>query len=335
MDVLAFSLNAVLPIVILVALGYVLRRIHLMNDDFLNIGNKLVFRLFLPVMLFYNVYNIADFSQINWWFVLYGSVAIIIIFALCTAIVPLFVKANNRRGVIVQALSRSSYAIIGIPLATSLYGAAGAAAASIMSAFSIPLFNALSVMALAAFDREGNSGVNWKKMGKDIVTNPLILAGFAGIVVLGIRALFVRWGWTFRLKSFTVAGTEVDFVYKALEYVAQLATPFALIVLGGRFRFSATKELWKHITAVCVLRMLVIPAIAIAAAYFIVPSLGGEHFASYIALFASPVAVASAVMAKEMGGDDDLAGQLVVWTTLVSGFTLFAVIAVCKAVGLL
>lgn len=335
MDVLVFSLNAVLPIVLLVALGYLLRRINLFNDDFLNLGNKLVFRLFLPVMLFFNVYNIADFSEINWWFVLYGSIAIIVVFALCTAIVPLFVKQNNRRGVIVQALSRSSYAIIGIPLATSLYGASGAAAASIMSAFSIPLFNALSVMALAAFDREGNSKVNWKKMFKDIVTNPLILAVLAGIVVLGVRAIYAHWGWNFRLKSFTLAGMEVNFLYKAIEYVAQLATPFALIVLGGRFKFSATKQLWKHITAVCVIRMLVIPAVTIGLAYLIVPSLGGEHYASYIALFASPVAVASAVMAKEMGGDDDLAGQLVVWTTLVSGFTLFAVIAVCKAVGLL
>ncbi len=335
MDVLVFSFNAILPLVILVALGYLLKRIGLFSDAFLDMGNKLVFRLFLPVMLFYNVYNIADFSEINWWFVLYGSAAIIVIFALCAAIVPLFVKENSRRGVIVQALGRSNYAIIGIPLAASLYGSTGAAAASVMSAFGIPLFNALSVMALAAFDREKKAKINWRKMLKDIVTNPLIIAVFSGLIVLGVRTLFVRWGWNFRIKSFTVADTEVNFVYKAIEYIAQVTTPFALIILGGRFRFSATKRLWKPITAVCALRMLVIPAAAIGLAYLIVPSLGGEHFASYIALFATPVAVSSAVMAKEMGGDDELAGQLVVWTTLVSGFTLFAIVATCKAIGLL
>ncbi len=330
-----FSLNAVLPLVLLVALGYLLQRTKIFSDDFWQTCNKLVFRLFLPVMLFYNVYNIADFADINWWFVLYGSAFIVVVFGLSMLLVPLFVRDNAQRGVIVQAISRSNYAIIGIPLASSLYGASGAAAASVMSAFSIPLFNALSVMVLAAFNRESGAKVNWKKMLLDIVTNPLIIAVAAGLCVLGVRALFVRWDWSFRLSGFVIGNTNVDFLYKTLELLSQVATPLALIVLGGRFCFSASKRLWKPIAAVCVVRMLVLPAAALALAYLIVPSLGGEHFASYIALFATPVAVSSAVMAKEMGGDDELAGQLVVWTTLASGVTLFAVIAVCRALGLL
>lgn len=334
MDVLVFSLNAVLPLVILVALGYLLRRMGVFGEGFLNLGNKLVFRLFLPAMLFYNVYNIESFSDINWWFVLYGSVAIVVIFALSFALVPLFVRQDRRRGVMVQALGRSNYAIIGIPLAESLFGAEGAAAASVMSAFSIPLFNVLSVVALGVFNRDGGKP-SGKKMLRDIALNPLILAVLAGLATLGVRALFVRLGWGFRLSGFTVAGTEVTFLYTALHYVAQLATPFALIILGGKFRFSVVKQLWKHITAVCVLRMVVLPAAAIALACLLVPSLGGEHIASYIALFGTPVAVSSAVMAREMGGDDELAGQLVVWTTLVGGISIFAIVAVCKSLGLL
>lgn len=335
MDTLIFSLNAVLPIILLVALGYLLSKIKLLSDDFLNVGNRLVFKLFLPVMLFYNVYNIESFSQINWWFVLYGSLVIVLIFGVGILIVPLLVKRNDRRGVIVQALFRSNNAIIGIPLATALFGIKGAAAASVLSAFSIPLFNALAVVTLASFNRTEGQKIDGKKMLKDIATNPLILAVAAGLVMLGFRALFVHLGWDFRLKSFQIGNSEVTFIYTTVQYVANIATPFALIVLGGKFRFSAVKELWKHVIAVTVLRLVVIPVVSLVLAYFIVPSLGGGEIASYIALFGTPAAVSSAVMAREMGGDDELAGQLVVWTTLGSAFTLFVIIAVCKAVGLL
>ena len=335
MGTLIFSLNAVLPIILLVALGYLFNRIKLLSDDFLNVGNRLVFKLFLPVMLFYNVYNIDSFSDINWWFVLYGSLAIVLIFGVSMLIVPLFVKRNDRRGVVVQATFRSNNAIIGIPLATALFGAEGAAAASVLSAFSIPLFNALSVVALACFNRSEGERVSVKKILKDIVTNPLIVAVAAGLVVLGIRALFVHLDWGFRISEFQIGDSKVTFIGKLIQYVANVATPFALIVLGGKFKFSAVKELWKHVTVVTVIRLVIVPVLALVLAYYIVPNLGGGHVASYIALFGTPVAVSSAVMAKEMGGDDDLAGQLVVWTTIGSAFTLFAIIAVCKSVGLL
>ena len=335
MGTLIFSLNAVLPIILLVALGYLLNRIKILSDDFLNVGNKLVFKLFLPVMLFYNVYNIDSFSDINWWFVVYGSLVIVLIFGVSMLVVPLFVKRNDRRGVIVQAAFRSNNAIIGIPLATALFGLQGAAAASVLSAFSIPLFNALSVVALACFNRSADEKVSGKKILKDIATNPLILAVAAGLVVLGIRALFVYLGWGFRIKSFKIGESNVTFIYTLIQYVANVATPFALIVLGGKFKFSAVKALWKHVTVVTVLRLVIVPVLALVLAHYIVPNLGGGHIASYIALFGTPVAVSSAVMAKEMGGDDDLAGQLVVWTTIGSAFTLFAIIAVCKSCGLL
>ncbi|MBQ3042390.1 MAG: AEC family transporter, partial [Clostridia bacterium] len=97
---------------------------------------------------------------------------------------------------------------------------------------------------------------------------------------------------------------------------------------------SAVKRLWKPIVITTVLRCAVIPAVGLTLAYLLIPSLQGQHFAAYIALFGTPTAVSSAIMAKEMGGDGELADQLVVWTTIISAFTIFLEIVVLRSVGI-
>lgn len=338
MEHLIFSLNAVAPIIILIVIGMVLRKLGI-TQDFWNVANKLVFKLFLPALLFYNVYNISTFADINWAFVLYAVVAIVVVFALAMVIVPLFEKDNARRGVIIQALFRSNYAIIGVPLATSLYGTQGASTASLLSAFIIPVFNLLSVVALSVYSNQKDDSASKSKavlsVVKGIVTNPLILAVCGGLVVLGIRAVLQSANVQFRLFDFTLGGVQVTLVGNVVKNLANVATPLALLVLGGRFSFAESKSNGKTVAIVTLLRMVVLPVVAIVCAYLIVPSLQGVHFAVYISVFASPVAVASAVMAKEMHCDDKLAGQLVVWNTIVSGVTMFVFIAVMRAIGLI
>lgn len=337
MDNLIFSFNVVAPLVLLIAVGCVLRKLGV-GDDFWNLANKLVFRLFLPVLLFCNVYSLKSVKNIDVAFVVYAVVAIIVVFLAAMAIVPLFVKENAQKGVVIQALFRSNYAIIGVPLATSLYGAEGAACASLLSAFIIPLFNVLAVVALSAYAPSEAHDMKSKrtifaKVGKGIVTNPLIISVFAGILILLVREIFVANDIDFRLFDFSLFGTNVTFVGDVCKSLANVATPLALLVLGGKFSFSSDFSTRKTVAIVTFLRMVVLPAVALVVAHFVAPSLRGEHIAAYIAVFGSPVAVASAVMAREMGGDDKLAGKLVVWNTVASAFTLFAIIAATKALG--
>ena len=70
--ILTTAANAVLPVVLLILLGYWLRRINFVTQDFVKIGNKLVFNLFLPAMLFLNVYDLEGFDTIAWDLVLYA-----------------------------------------------------------------------------------------------------------------------------------------------------------------------------------------------------------------------------------------------------------------------
>lgn len=326
-DALVFSANAVLPIVLLIVFGYVLKRIGLLTKPFLDVGNKLTFRVLLPVMLFVNVYGIGSFSEIKPAFVLYGMGAVIVIFFLAVAVVCAFTKDSAKRGSLIQATFRSNYAIIGIPLATSLFGDKGAAAAGVMSAFCVPLFNMLGVITLSIFNGEKKQKVNVGGILLGIVKNPLIIGTVAGLAVLGIRELFVMWGVEFRLS-------DITFLYKSLENVKSICTPFALIVLGGRFEFSAVARLRREIIFGTAIRTFAVPILGLAGAYFLIPDLGGEHFATYVGVFATPVAVASAIMAEEMGADGELAGQLVVWTSLVSTVTIFIYVTVLRAIGI-
>lgn len=331
-DALIFAANAVLPIVLMIALGYILKRVGMLSREFLDVGNRLTFRVLIPALLYYNIYGINSLRDVNIKFVLYGVGAVIVIFFLAIAVTCAFTKDSAKRGSLIQAMIRSNYAIIGLPLAESLFGAAGAAAAGVMSAFCVPLFNILSVIILSVFNGSNQKGkIEIRKILLGIVKNPLIIATFLGIMTLGLRELLIFQGIDFRIS-------DVRFLYKALENVKSVCTPFALIVLGGRFEFSAVSRLWREIVFGTLMRTVTVPVIGLSAAYFlrmsVMPELSGEHFATYMGVFATPVAVASAIMAKEMNADDELAGQLVVWTSLVSTVTIFLYVTVFRAIGI-
>lgn len=326
MDSLLFALNAVAPIILMVAIGYILKKLGFMKGDFAKAANKLVFRIFLPAMLFLNVYKIEQIADIDLAYIGYAAAVVIGFFALSIPLVMGFTKHNERRGPLLQAVFRSNYALIGIPLAISLYGEEGSVIASLLSAAIIPLFNILAVVSLSIFKKEkGKPSV--VKILLDIARNPLVLSVLAGIVGLAIRSLFVKEGIAFRL-------TDVEPIYKVLDYLSDLATPLALLVLGAQFEFSSVGSLRREIIFGTLLRNVILPIVGIGIAYFFFADrFNGAHFAVFVAMFATPVAVSSVPMAQEMGSDATLAGQLVVWTTVVSAFSIFIASFLLKLAG--
>ena len=143
-QIFLFSFNAVMPIVLLILLGYLLKRIKLFNDNFVSTANKFVFNVALPVLLFFNVYNIRDFSEIEWSTVVFAVTVILLLFAAGLIYCMFFVKDSRQKGVVWQSFFRSNFAIIGLPLAEAIGGTQGVVTASILSAFSIPLFIQIS-----------------------------------------------------------------------------------------------------------------------------------------------------------------------------------------------
>lgn len=327
MDSLLFALNAVAPIVILVTVGYLLRKKGFMNAQFSKDANRLVFRVFLPVMLFLNVYNIKALGDVDFGYIVYVIAILIIIFLLSVPAVMAITKSAPRRGVLIQAGFRSNYALIGIPLSKFLFGDEGVAIATLLSAVMIPALNILAVISLSMFnDNEKKPSI--KKILIDIIKNPLIRGIALGVAALIVRSVFVKLQISFRL-------TDITPVYTALNYISNMATPLALIVLGAQFEFSAISELKREIIFGVIMRTVAVPILGVGCAYlFFGSQFTGAHFAAFVAAFTTPVAVSSVPMAQEMGGDAELAGQLVIWTTLAATLSVFLASFLLRLAGI-
>lgn len=324
MDSLIFAFNAVFPLIATAFVGYLIKKVGLVSRDFAKPLNKLVFRVLLPCLLFLNIYKIESFAAIDSGYVLFSVISVILIFFLAIPFSFLATKEKSRRSVIIQCVFRSNYALIGIPLAESLFGSRGITVATLLSAVAIPLFNILAIIALSVFG-DGNRQTSVKKVLLGIIKNPLIIGVFTGLAALFVRALFVNFSISFRLSDLTP-------LFTVLDYLSRCATPLALLTLGIQFEFTAVRELKREIILTTLARLVFVPAIFIFAAYFLF-DFSGEHFAAFIALFATPVAVSSVPMAQEMNADSRLAGQLVVWNTLFSALTIFIFAFTLKSIG--
>ena len=326
MESFLFALNAVLPIVLTVAVGYGLKRIGWLNVTLSKALNKLVFRVFLPLMLFLNVYRIESLSLSYAGYLGYMIGVLAVVFFLVLPLIRWVTPDGRRRGVLLQASFRSNFALIGIPLAESIAGTAGVQTATLTAAFVVPVFNVLSVISLSIFGT-GEKKPSVKKIFLDILTNPLIDSIALGFVFLGLRALFGRFGVAFRPENLTV-------VWSVVEDLAGLATPLALLSLGSQFEFSAIRSQRKELTFALVMRHVVFPILGIGSAYlFFANTFDAGQFAVLIAVFATPVAVSSVPMAQEMGSDSILAGQIVVFTTLLSSLSVFLACFLLKLAG--
>ena len=326
MESLIFALKAVTPLVALVSIGYFLKKGGLMDGEFAKKLNRLVFRVFLPTTLFLNVYKIEKPGDVSFGYIVYALVATLAIFLVALGIIVLIVPENARRGALVQVAFRSNYALVGIPLAQSLFGDEGVGAATLLSAMIIPLFNILAVISLSIF-REDGEKTSVMKVVKGVAGNPLIRAIFLGLGVLCVRAILARVGINFRLN-------QIAPIYKVATDLSALSTPLALLVLGAQFEFSTAAELRREITIGILFRSLFVPVFGLGIAYlFFRGSFSGAHFASLVAVFATPVAVSTVPMIQEMNGDVKLMGQLVVWTTLFSAITVFVASFLLKLGG--
>lgn len=307
---LAFS--TVFPLLLLLTLGYFLKRVGLFTNDFLDRLNTVCFQVFLPTILFVNVYE-SDFTaalQPN--LIVFALLSIVALFIALTLLVLPLVKRTDRRAVIVQGAFRSNYILFGLPISISLFGAEHTGTTAMLIAFVIPLFNILAVVAFEMF-RGGRIRV--KSLARGVIANPLVIAAILA--------------WLLVLTGLRLPGV----VESAVNSVAQVATPLALITLGGTFVFSRVRPNIRPLFATLLLKLIVVPvvflSIAIALGY------RGPELGALLALYASPTAVTSFTMAEHMGGDGELAGQIVTVGSMLSLATIFAAIVILENLGML
>lgn len=312
MENLLIATNAVVPFMVYIAIGMISKKLGLVKETFLRELNGVIFRVFFPFIMFNNLYK-ADFSTLkDADYVLFAVIATLIVIALSVLLVPVFEKENPRKGVIIQAIFRSNSVLFAIPLAGSVLGEEASIKSSIIVAFLVPMYNIFSVM---IFEYYRGGKVKPTVIVKNILKNPLIMGAIAGAI--------------FNLLPVTMP----ESLAHPITQLSNLATPMALFVLGGTFKFSDLRKNAVPVSVGVILKLIIVPAIVVYT-MTVLKYEPAELFAVFC-MFATPVAAASFPMAQSMGADADLAGEYVVATTLLSIVTIFVWILVLKNFGLI
>ena len=312
MENLILSFNVVLPLFLCILLGYFLRRIHMVDTPSLNTMNKLCFKVFLPIYLFNNIATTNLAAAFNGKLLAVAYFGVIAQFILLMLLIPRMEKENPRRGVLIQAMFRSNFALFGLPLALSLCGTEKVGPTSILVGLTVPLFNILAVVSLESF-RGGKPSV--KKMAKGIATNPLIIASLLGIV--------------FNLLDFTLPSA----VQKSVNDLGGVATPLSLVALGGSFTVSKVKEYKKQLTIGVLGRLVFSPLLMVSVGILL--GFRNEMLIPLLIMSGAPTAVSSFPMAQQMDGDGELAAGLVVFTSGFAILSMFLWIFVLKQIGMI
>ena len=305
------AVSAVVPMFCLMAIGAFVKFRRWLTDEELNHMNRMVFRVFFCCMLFYSIYTTELATSFRPKLMIFGACGVLIIFALLMIFVPRFEPDNRRRGVLVQAIFRSNFVIMGVPIVANIFGDANIAVSTMMIAIIVPMYNILAVLALETFR---NGKFLLLPIIKDIFKNPMILGGIAGATLL-------------------ILGVEVPKpVLKPIGQISAATTPVALIILGASFRLGATHEHRRQLLGAVFGRLILVPAVMLSTAAFVF-GFRGIEFVTLIAIFAAPCAVVSFAMAQQMGGDSELAANCVVFTSGLSCFTIFCWILLFKTLG--
>ena len=307
-----FSLNTVLPLLLLMTVGFICRKINLLTDSLVKGVNQLVFRLFLPFSLCTSVMNTPYDTKVPLLAFLFVSLGLLIEFGFLFLVVPRMEKDRKKIGVMIQAMGRANYAFFGIPLVAMLFPGQDTSLASLLVVTTIPIYNIMSVVALSVY---GEGEIKPGKIVLNILKNPLIISTAIG---------YVFWIVHFQPPAF---------LRTVMNDLAKVATPLALFTLGGAITFSSAKGHIRQILIVVPWRLILCPLIFIGIGALL--GIRGVAMACAFIAFGAPTAVSSFPMAQQMGGDGELAAETIAISSALCIISTFLFVFLMKSTGLI
>lgn len=336
LDSLLFAANAIVPMVLLLLLGYLLGRRGYFSAETLKQMNHFVFRFCVSSMMFRGIYTLSSLSDIGIDTMAFSLASVVVLTLIGWAEARFGTAERARRGVILQNSFRSNIGVVGLYLAGALGGAEGTSVCAGLQAPIIIYNNIMAVTCLTIFsDRQGSSpGV--RGILRRIAVNPMILGQVSGLACLLLRPLIPL--GADGAPVFSLAGS-LPFLYAVIDELASITAPLLLVLLGAQVDFRSVGHLRRELTLGVMHRLVLAPAAGFGMALLaqrlgllvLTPALA----AALVGLYGSPAAVASAVMTEEMGGDAELARQYVVWTSTLSSLSLFLLVLVLHGGGIL
>lgn len=301
MENLIFSLNATIPVFLLMVIGMGLKKLRWISEDFASQMSKFVFLVPLPVLLFKDLATVNFIEAWNFKFVVFCFMATILSIFI-VFLLSLLLKEHGERGEFIQGTYRSSAALLGIALINNIYGSS--VMGPLMIIGSVPLYNVMAVIVLSFF-QEKNQKIDktvWKKTLKGIVTNPIII----GIIV----------GFTWSILQLPMP----TILSKTVNNVGAMATPMGLIAMGASFDMNKAIGKMKPTLLATVMKLFGFCAVFLPLAVML--GFVKDQLVAILIMLGSPTTVACYVMAKNMGHDGVLSTNIIMLTTLLSGFSI-------------
>ncbi len=314
MDNLIFSLNATMPIFLMMLLGVLFRRLGWIDEVFASKMNKFVFLVPLPALLFEDLATV-DFVQVwNLKFVLFCFVATFLSIAIAAAVSFLW-KDRSIQGEFIQASYRSSAALLGIAFIQNIYGDSGMAPLMIIG--SVPLYNVMAVVVLSFFQPEKKKLDRqvWVNTLKGIVTNPIIIGIVAGLLWSALRLQMPA------------------ILEKTVSNIGAVATPMGLMAMGATFDIRKAFGKAKPAITASAMKLVGFAAIFLPAAVWM--GFRQEELVAILIMLGSATTVSCYVMARNMGHEGTLTSSTVMLTTLFSAFTVTGWLYILRSLGLI
>lgn len=313
-DNIIFTANTVAPVFIIVAIGYLSKKIKIINENFVDITSKFVFSVSLPAFIFLKIVDLDLSIALEIDQILYIYIATILSFILVWFGSIPFIQNAKDRSSFIQGAFRGNFAIIGLAIISNLFGREALGEATIILAFLLPLYNILAVIALTVPLRK-EKRIKITSTIIEILFNPLILA-----VIFALPFSY------FRLKLPELAELTGTFL-------SDLALPLALIGIGGSLNFENLKKASNLAFTSSAIKLITIPLVFTIGAYLF--GYRGKDLGIMFVLFGCPTAIVSFIMAESMGANSKLAGNIILISTLGSVFTIAVGILLLKSLGLI
>ena len=300
MEQLFFSLNATIPVFLLMVIGYVLKQTRIVDEPFVKTLNSFNFKITLPLLLFRDIAESDFYSVWDTKYVLYCFFVTLFCITITWVGAALFYKSKEHLGEFVQASFRSSAAVLGIAFIQNIYGTSGMAPLMIIG--TVPLYNVAAVVILSFTGKKGFSKSTLKSTLKGIVTNPIIIGILLGMVVSACRIPFPF------------------IVQKTLGSMSSLATPLALLGLGAGFEGRKALKQLKPTTVASLIKLVIWPVLFLPLAVAL--GFTDEKLVAILIMLGSPTTVSCYIMARNMGHEGTLTSSVVVATTFFSSVTI-------------
>lgn len=315
MEQLLFSLNATIPVFLVMVIGYLLKILHIVDEPFVKTLNSFNYKITLPVLLFRDIAESDFYGVWDTRYVLYCFLVTLTCITVIWIAAGLLYRNKARLGEFIQASYRSSAAVLGIAFIQNIYGNSGMAPLMIIG--TVPLYNIAAVLILSFTgpNSHGLDKASLKSSIRGIVTNPIIIGIFLGMLVSACRISFPA------------------IISKTMNNISVLATPLALLGLGAGFEGRKALKQLLPTSIASLLKLVLLPALFLPLA--VAMDFTGEKLVAILIMLGSPTTVSCYIMAKNMGHEGTLTSSVVVATTFFSSVTLTAWLFVLRSMGLI